>query len=124
MADSYRLVNAFIADVLAKADIETATWDEFYGMLSDEAKSGYTDLIDWVCGYEDLENAEKYIDIADIMESITDFEVTAAEELINRTAEQVMAKITTHAEDLEYEHYCSRADYAYDNYRDEKYHAV
>ena len=124
MADNYRLVNALIADVLVKADIETTTWDEFYDMLSDEAKSGYADLIDWVCSYENLENAENYIDMADIMESITDFNVTTAEELINRTAEQVMAKITAHADDLEYEHYCSRADYAYDRYKDEKYHAV
>ena len=122
MANDYRLVNGFIAEVLDKATSDTsATWDDFYNTLSEDAKSGYADLVDWVCSYEDLERAEKYISVDDVMEAIIEFDAVTAEELIARIIETTIANQNFAAENAEYNRYlaeCERADYAYATMRD------
>lgn len=124
MANDYRLINTLIAEVLDKATSDTsATWDDFYDTLSEDAKSGYADLIDWVCSYEDLERAEKYISVDDVMEAVVEFDTITAEDLIARIVETTIVNQNFAAENAEYERYlaeCERADYVYDSMRDAK----
>lgn len=122
MANEYRLVNGFITEVLDKATSDTsATWDDFYNTLSEDAKSGYADLVDWIYSSEDLENAEKYIDVDDVMELIVEFDVTDPEELIRRVQDSLIEKLEIIAMNAEHRAYlaeCEIADYAYDSMRD------
>lgn len=122
MANDYRLVNGLIAEVLDKATSDTsATRDDFYNTLSEDAKSGYADLVDWICSDEDLENAEKYIDVDDVMELIVEFDITDPDELIGRVQDNLFEKLEIIAMNAEHRAYlaeCERADYAYATMRD------
>ena len=117
MTNYEMLINTLIAETLATADSDpSTTWDDFYQTLSDDAKSGYSALIDEVCSYEETEDCEKFIDTDDVFEAIVTSDKTTAKALVDFLVEHVLSDLEWEAEKAEQARYdaeCERADLAY-----------
>ena len=125
MTNYERLINTLINEVLAKIDSTPCkTLEEFYQTLSEDAKSGYDAVVDYVCSGEGLERAEKYISTDEVIEAIADYDKTDINSLLEYIEKKVLDNMEWAADREEYERYeyeCERADRAYDEWRDRVY---
>jgi len=124
MQTNDKYIRALINETIATIDTDpSTTWDDFYLTLSNDAKRGYSALINEVCSYDETENYEKFIDVDDVFEAIVTNHKTTVIDLVNFLIDKVLSDIEWEAEveqQARYDARYARGEHEYDMERDSR----
>lgn len=121
-ANNEKLITTLINEINNAPDeaFDGKTYAEYFATMSEDSKSGCNAIIEEICGYEDYDKADSYVDSEEIIDAVLVLGDCTPEELIEYLMKQYDEYREMEAEQSYSNYLSERADRAYEYWKDEQ----